>query len=145
MANHDHLSEILDRILKGNQTEPDIEQLRRSLKLADGVVQSVSQTGKFNTNIGQITGGDVHLGDRIYQGTDAETLKKVLQEVLPQPNQKPPTNLTGADGLGELSSTVPQQPLSFLPRPEEIKSLKALVVGESNQIVALTSARRMVG
>ncbi|MBD2459114.1 hypothetical protein H6G80_34330 [Nostoc sp. FACHB-87] len=137
MANHDHLSEILDRILKGNQTEADIEQLRRSLKIADGVVQSVTQTGKFNTNIGQITGGDVHLGDRIYQGTDAETLKKVLQEVLPQPNQKPPTNLTGADGLGELSATVPQRPLSFLPRPKEVNLLKALVVDESNQMAGV--------
>jgi WD40 repeat protein len=145
VTNHNHLSEILERILKGNQTEADIEELRRSLKIADGVVQSVSQTGKFNTNIGQITGGDVHIGDRIYQGTDAETLRQVLREVLPQPDEKPPTNLTGADGLGELSATVPQRPLSFLPRPEEINSLKKLVVGESNQIVALTSTRRMVG
>ncbi|MBD2472990.1 NB-ARC domain-containing protein, partial [Nostoc sp. FACHB-145] len=145
MANHDHLSDILDRILNGNQTEADIDQLRRSLKIVEGVVQSVTQTGKFNTNIGQITGGDVHLGDRIYQGTDAETLRQVLREVLPQPDEKPPTNLTGADGLGELSATVPPRPLKFLPRPEEINSLKQLLLGESNHIVALTGANRMVG
>lgn len=82
MANREHLSKILDRILNESQTEEDIAQLRRSLKIVDGVVQSVSQNGKFNTNIGQITGGEVHIGDRIYQGADAETIKKVFLEVL---------------------------------------------------------------
>ncbi|WP_427157317.1 NACHT domain-containing protein [Aliinostoc sp. HNIBRCY26] len=91
MANQDHLSEILDRILKGNQTEADIDQLRRSLKIVEGVLQLVSQNGKFNTNIGKITGGDIHLGDRIYQGADAEVIKEALRLVLQEtPNAERP-------------------------------------------------------
>ncbi|MBD2607390.1 SH3 domain-containing protein [Scytonema hofmannii FACHB-248] len=82
MANHDNLSNIIERILNGSQTQDDIEQLRRSLNMAGSVLQLVSQDGKFNTNIGQITGGEVHLGDRIYQGADAETIRQVLQQVL---------------------------------------------------------------
>lgn len=80
MANQDHLSEILDRILKGHQTEADIDQLRRSLKIVEGVLQLVSQDGKLNTNIGQINGGDIHIGDRIYQGADADLIRSICKE-----------------------------------------------------------------
>ncbi|MBC1237531.1 hypothetical protein [Nostoc sp. 2RC] len=82
MANQDNLSNIIERILNGSQTQDDIEQLRRSLKIVDGVLQSVSQNGKFNTNIGQIIGGDIHIGDRIYQGADAEIIRRIFQEIL---------------------------------------------------------------
>lgn len=82
MANQDHLSEILDRILKGNQTEADIDQLRRSLKIVEGVLQLVSQDGEFNTNIGQITGGEVHIGDRTYYGADAEVIREIIRSLL---------------------------------------------------------------
>lgn len=82
MANHDNLSAIFDRFLNGNQTEADVKELRRSLKIVDGVLQSVSQNGEFNTNIGQITGGEVHIGHRIYQGADAEVIKEALRLVL---------------------------------------------------------------
>ncbi|MBC1257845.1 NACHT domain-containing protein, partial [Trichormus variabilis] len=82
MANQDHLSEILDRILKGNQTEADIDQLLRSLKTVNGILQSVSQNGKFNNNIGQITGGDIQIGDRIYQGADAEIIREIIRSLL---------------------------------------------------------------
>ncbi|WP_414544974.1 hypothetical protein [Nostoc sp. CCY0012] len=77
MANHDDLSDIIDRILKGNQTEADIEELRRSLTIVDGILQSVSENGKFNNNIGHITGGEFHFGDRIYQGTDGEAIREI--------------------------------------------------------------------
>jgi len=82
VANQDHLSEILDRILKGNQTEADIDQLLRSLKTVNGILQSVSQNGKFNNNIGQITGGDIQIGDRIYQGADAEIIREIIRSLL---------------------------------------------------------------
>ncbi|GBE90945.1 HEAT repeat domain-containing protein [Nostoc cycadae] len=86
MPSTDKLLAIFDRIVEGkNTTKTDIEQLRRSLKIVEGVIQLVSQNGKFNSNIGQITGGDIHIGDRIYQGVDVETLKKVLQTPTPPP------------------------------------------------------------
>jgi DNA polymerase III delta prime subunit len=82
MMTPDELNPILERITQHQQTEKDLETLRRSLRLADSVVQSVSQDGKFNTNVGQIIGGKVHIGDRIYQNADAEAIKAVIQEVL---------------------------------------------------------------
>ena len=78
MASHDELINILDRILSGRREEEDIAKLRQSLSMVGSALQLVSQDGKFNTNIGQITGGEIHLGDRIYQGADAEAIKEIL-------------------------------------------------------------------
>jgi len=83
----DELDPILERITQHQQTEQDLEMLRRSLRLTDSVLQSVSQDGKFNTNVGQITGGEVHIGDRIYHGVDAEAINQALRKVL-QEKQK---------------------------------------------------------
>lgn len=78
-VNSDYLTDALERITQHQQTEKDLEMLRRSLRLADSVVQSVSQDGKFNTNVGQFIRGEVHIGDsfatarsaeRIYHGVD---------------------------------------------------------------------------
>ncbi|MUG94448.1 SUMF1/EgtB/PvdO family nonheme iron enzyme [Scytonema sp. UIC 10036] len=79
----DELVAILDRILAGIRDEEEITLLRRSLKISGSTLQYVSQDGKFNTNIGQITGGEVHFGD-LYQGADAETIKAVFRELLPE-------------------------------------------------------------
>lgn len=87
MFNRDDLINIFERICNGSQTKEDIAKLRQSLTVDGNVVQFVSQDGKFNTNIGQITGGEVHLGDRIYQGADAEAIKEALRLVL-QEKQK---------------------------------------------------------
>ncbi|MHC5862609.1 NB-ARC domain-containing protein, partial [Nostoc sp.] len=83
MDNRDHLGNILDRILNGSQTEEDIAQLRRSLKIVDGMLQIVSQDGKFNTNIGQITGADIHIGDRVYQQWDEEAIEALVKALSP--------------------------------------------------------------
>jgi predicted NACHT family NTPase len=87
MMTPDELSTILERITQHQQTEKDLEMLRRSLRIADSVVQWVSQDGKFNTNVGHISGGEVHIGDRIFQSTDAEVIKEALRSVL-QEKQK---------------------------------------------------------
>jgi tetratricopeptide (TPR) repeat protein len=98
MMTPDELNAILERITQHQQTEKDLEMLRRSLRLADSVVQWVSQDGKFNTNVGQITGGEVHIGDHTYHGVDAEAIRGILHETLKslQPNTQPteiPANL----------------------------------------------------
>ncbi|YAF98607.1 MAG: hypothetical protein AB3A66_13540 [Nodularia sp. CChRGM 3473] len=105
MANQDHLSEILDRILKGNQTEADIDQLRRSLKIVEGVLQLVSQDGEFNTSIGQITGGEVHIGDRTYHGADAATIQQIVSNIF-QELQKPTSARTFIELLAKNSNLV---------------------------------------
>ena len=48
------------------------------------------QVGKYNVNIGQ--GQDIQIGDRIYQGVDADALKETLRAIL-QESQLYPGNL----------------------------------------------------
>lgn len=57
------LHSILERIAQHQQTADDLEVLRRSLHQEGKLLQWVSQDGKFNVNIGEIVGGQVHIGD----------------------------------------------------------------------------------
>jgi hypothetical protein len=82
MMTPEALNAILERITQKQQTEQDMEVLRRSLRLAGDTVQWVSQDGKFNTTVGEITGGAVHIGDRIYQGASAEAIRDTIQSLL---------------------------------------------------------------
>ncbi|MEB3220258.1 MAG: NB-ARC domain-containing protein [Nostocales cyanobacterium 94392] len=141
MANSEDINSVINRIVTGEYTDVDIAALRGMLSSGDN--QTKLQLGKYNVNIPE--GKEVHIGDRIYQGADAETLRKFLQEVLQQQNYNPLTQLTGADGLGELSSTVPQLPLKFLSRPDEINSLKTLILSDSNQRLGVIGAFRATG
>jgi energy-coupling factor transporter ATP-binding protein EcfA2 len=86
MPNSDELIAILDRILNGSRDQSEIAQLRQWLKVGDTTLQFVSQNGKFNTNIGQVQGGEIHIGDRIYQ-VDIEALRELLQQpTIPLPD-----------------------------------------------------------
>ena len=76
MANLRNLNDILQRILNGTQTDTDVEDLRQWLN--SGGVQNL-QVGKYNVNIGQ--GEGIHIGDRTYQGLDAEAIREVVQAV----------------------------------------------------------------
>ena len=82
MSLPDDLSTILNRIENNEQTEADIAALRQRLKVSGSTLQFVSQDGKSNTNIGQVLGGNIHIGDRIYQTANAEAIQRVFQEVL---------------------------------------------------------------
>jgi WD40 repeat protein len=147
MTDQDDLSSILDRILAGDRTEVDIEKLRQSLRVDGDVVQLVSQDGKFNTNIGKIEGGTFHIGD-VHQGADSETIERIilkaLQDTLQLQSQKPLTYLTGSDGLGALSD-VPELPVKFLPRPNDLEPLKALLIDSSSQTNTVTGKTHKVG
>jgi Cdc6-like AAA superfamily ATPase len=81
MAPPDDLSGILDRIANGEETEGDRQLLRQLLQEKQS--QSVVQLGKYTVNLGQ--GREIQVGDRIYQGADAETIKTVIQAVLQHP------------------------------------------------------------
>lgn len=89
MTPPDELNAILERIAQHQQTEQDLEMLRRSLRSVDGGLQWVSQDGKFNTNVEQISGGEIHIGDRIYQGIDANTIQTIIQSVLQELHELP--------------------------------------------------------
>ncbi|WP_228062086.1 NACHT domain-containing protein [Coleofasciculus sp. LEGE 07081] len=82
MPNPDDLIAILDRILNGSRDESEIAQLRQWLTVSGTTLQFVSQDGKFNTNIGQAQGGEIHIGDRHYQ-FDVEALRELLQPTTP--------------------------------------------------------------
>jgi len=85
MSNPDDLIAILDRILKGSRDESEVAQLRQWLKVSGTKLQFVSQDGKFNTNVGQAQGGEIHIGDKIYQ-VDVEALQELLQPNTPLPD-----------------------------------------------------------
>ncbi|MBD2415551.1 hypothetical protein FACHB389_05580 [Nostoc calcicola FACHB-389] len=69
---------ILDRILNGSQDEKDVAILRQYLKASGS--QNVVQLGKYNVNIGE--GKDIHIGGKVYQGADAQTIRSIFLEVL---------------------------------------------------------------
>jgi len=80
MLSADQIVEILDKILAGNLGEAETVKLRQALKMNENVPQQVLQDGKFITNIEQVQGGLVHVGDRTYYGSDAGAVKQVLCE-----------------------------------------------------------------
>lgn len=85
MSNPDELIAMLERILNGSRDESEVAQLRQWLKVSGTTLQCVSQDGKFNTNIGQVQGSKIHIGDRIYQ-FDVEALRELLQPTTHAPN-----------------------------------------------------------
>jgi DNA polymerase III delta prime subunit len=89
MAASDDLNVLLKRITNDKETERDLQVLRQLLKVG-GNRQNIVQLGKYNINIEH--GQDIHIGDRIYQGTDAETIKSTLRAVLQEvkSDQRPP-------------------------------------------------------
>jgi|GEM_PF-2379737 len=95
------LDQILERLLRGEATEDERELLRRSLRVEGNILQFVSQDGSSNINIAQITGGDVHIGNR-YEGVDAKFIKEIIESALREkPNQSITIN-SDTDRLSKL-------------------------------------------
>jgi hypothetical protein len=80
---NDELAAIFDRIDNGQFTDADVAALRQFLESGDREVKA--QFAKFNVNISE--GKDIHIGDRIYHGVDAEAIKQALHLAL-QEKQK---------------------------------------------------------
>jgi DNA polymerase III delta prime subunit len=78
MSNDRDLDAIFDRIAKLTHTEEDTQTLRQSFRALEG--QNTVQIGKYIVNIAE--GRDIHIGDRIYQSTDAETIRVIVLQVL---------------------------------------------------------------
>jgi hypothetical protein len=76
MMTPDELNPILERITLHQQTEQDLEMLRRSLA---GDRQVASQLGKYNVNIGE--GKEIHIGDRIYNQWDKEAMEALVKAI----------------------------------------------------------------
>jgi Effector-associated domain 10/LGFP repeat len=82
MTTPDRIQAIFERIVKHQQTAEDLDILRQSLQQDSTVLQWVSQDGKSNTNVGKINSSDVQIGNRIYYGADAETIRQIIREEL---------------------------------------------------------------
>lgn len=78
MSNDRDLDAIFDRIAQQTYTEEDIQTLRQSFRALEG--QDTIQIGKNIINIAE--GRGLHIGDKIYQSTDAETIRAILLEML---------------------------------------------------------------
>ena len=71
MPSSEEINAIFDRILAGQATEVDIHALRLEL-----------QQGKYRIEAEQLNANEIHIGDRIYHGADAEALRRILREIL---------------------------------------------------------------
>jgi Effector-associated domain 10/NACHT domain len=94
MSDNQDINAIFDRIANRNATDGDIQTLRQSVVIsgnADGATivtgddnilgdNNTVQVGKYNINIAE--GSNINVGDTIYQGADAETIRAMLLEVL---------------------------------------------------------------
>ena len=78
MTAPDELKAILNRITDKTHTKSDLTALRQAI-IIDGD-QNVVQLGKYNVNVAQ--GQDIQIGERIYQGPDAEAIRDIIREVL---------------------------------------------------------------
>ncbi|MEM6400914.1 MAG: hypothetical protein AAF757_11875 [Cyanobacteria bacterium P01_D01_bin.116] len=78
MSDREDLELIFERIVNHQETEGDRQILRSLLSGSNG--ENQIQIGKHIVNIAE--GRDIHIGDKIYQSTDAEAIKQVLQEVM---------------------------------------------------------------
>lgn len=132
MTPPDDLLAIIDRITAGEYAEVELQRLRRALTVGDR--QDVLQLGKYNVNIGQ--GKDIQIGDRIYQGADAEAIKEILRDALQalQPN----TKLTGIPENLPRSGVV-----QFVGREREVETLHQQL--QENERVAVSAISGMGG
>ncbi|HUW09733.1 MAG TPA: hypothetical protein VM537_08385 [Anaerolineae bacterium] len=78
MPVRENLNGILDRIVAGTHTDADIESLRQGLIVAEE--QNVVQLGQYNVNIDEAR--NVQIGDRVYQGPEAEAMRQAFQQAL---------------------------------------------------------------
>jgi predicted NACHT family NTPase len=94
------LQSILERIAQHQQTADDLEVLRRSLHQEGKLLQWVSQDGKFNVNIGEIVGGQVHIGDRTTLSDEQiQAIAQAIREQLTPPLPSATSELPAIDDL----------------------------------------------
>lgn len=77
MPPRDDLTALLDRVAEHRARPGDLARLRR-LTRARGEGNMV-QVGGYNVALR--SGRDIHLGDRLYRGADADAIRELLREV----------------------------------------------------------------
>jgi hypothetical protein len=82
MSHSEDLIAILDRLVVSQQSKADLNALQQWLagaKSSEGE-QMLIQEGKYIVHLEQ--GQDIYIGDRIYQGVDAETIQTIFRTFL---------------------------------------------------------------
>ena len=95
------LNSMLERVSRGEQTEADRAALQQLLNTDSG--KTIVQSGKYNVSIGQ--GQEIHIGDRTYTGTDADTIRAIVRAMVQelQPKSSPASSTKSAASQSELS------------------------------------------
>jgi Effector-associated domain 10/CHAT domain len=125
MSNPSNPNDIIQRILNGTQTDDDVKALRQWLN--SGGIQGIQnlQVGKYNVNIGQ--GQNVHVGDKTYQGLDAEAIREVARAVIQGSN---------ATDIREIVRSILKEEFPSLTQPENTSnSVNSNTSGENSQSI----------
>lgn len=93
MPRPDELTAILDKIAADTYSEQDIRRLRQAVKVRGD--RNVVQVGGRNINLANAR--NIHIGDRIYKGSDADAIRDVLEYLAR--DQIGPGSLRGISGV----------------------------------------------
>ncbi|MBD2627346.1 hypothetical protein H6G56_12835 [Anabaena variabilis FACHB-164] len=88
-----------------------------------------------------------HFGLTLWSKDKQKNLRefdKLWESQRPEKSKKSDNHQTKSKILGKLSQ-VPQQPLNFLPRPDELNKIKSLLLENENQRVAVTGISHRIG
>lgn len=78
MSMHDGLTAILDRIASDTYTPDDLDRLSQEARVRGD--KNVVQLGRYNVRLER--GNNVHIGDRIYRGGEADAIRSVLRNIV---------------------------------------------------------------
>lgn len=81
MSTSEELIAILESLLAGNRNNQEIAQLRESLKMSGDTLQYISQDGRYVTNVGQVQGSNIQIGDRIYNQWNEEAIQALVEAI----------------------------------------------------------------
>ncbi|NEQ68337.1 MAG: tetratricopeptide repeat protein [Symploca sp. SIO2D2] len=132
MDNLEKIKAILDRMAEGQHSDTDVENLGQLLNTSSS--EGSIQLGK--NIVGKIDGQEIQIGDRIYQGVDAEAIKEILQGIL-QASQLD-LQLTGIPDNLPRSGVV-----EFIGREQELATLHQQL--QENEQVAVSALTGMGG
>jgi hypothetical protein len=123
---------ILERVAASQYTDTDLENLHQLLSASGN--ESLIQLGK--NIVGKIDGREIQIGDRIYQGVDAEAIKEILRGTLQAPQLN--LQLTGIPDNLPRSGVV-----EFVGREQELETLHQQL--QENEQVAVSALTGMGG
>lgn len=127
------LENIIDRVAFTTINDSDILLLRGLLK--QNTEKTYIQLGKYNINISE--GENIHIGDRIYQGSDAEAIRKVLQEIIDE--RKFRTLLTHCEYLERMENVAKSYQATYqgnlAGRKKNQEEIKELLDGDASVII----------